>query len=222
MKQCIAKFPLLTTPKPKEELIMYLCAAREAVSAVLIRDSQQMPIYFFIRALQALEVNYNSMEKLILALVHASRRGDGGDEWRPDDGGDECGGGFDGGSGGGRDVNAGGCSGNGYGGVGCGVIEEDKFGVGVGDDGHGGEGGGGSGRDGCGGVVSLGMKKVVRVASIGEMRRWMMMVAGNRWPEFGRIPDPTIVLGSRAEGSPFEPSLCDSTLESESPLYVGI
>ncbi|GKC15405.1 zf-CCHC domain-containing protein, partial [Tanacetum coccineum] len=34
--------------------------------------------------------------------------------------------------------------------------------------------------------------------------------------------DPTIVLGSHAESSPFEPSLCDSTLVSESPLYVGI
>ncbi|GKD98541.1 hypothetical protein Tco_1382438, partial [Tanacetum coccineum] len=34
--------------------------------------------------------------------------------------------------------------------------------------------------------------------------------------------DPTIALGSRAEGSPFEPSLGDSTLVSESSLYVGI
>ncbi|GJX89353.1 hypothetical protein Tco_0341367 [Tanacetum coccineum] len=33
--------------------------------------------------------------------------------------------------------------------------------------------------------------------------------------------DPTIALGSRAEGSPFEPSLGDSTLVSESSLYVG-
>nr|GEW84092.1 reverse transcriptase domain-containing protein [Tanacetum cinerariifolium] len=30
MKKCIAKFPMVTTPKPKEELIMYLSAAREA------------------------------------------------------------------------------------------------------------------------------------------------------------------------------------------------
>nr|GEV55395.1 Ras-related protein RABF1 [Tanacetum cinerariifolium] len=37
-----------------------------------------------------------------------------------------------------------------------------------------------------------------------------------------RVMDPTIVLGSHAEGSPFEPSLCDSTLVSESLLYVGI
>nr|GEU37844.1 reverse transcriptase domain-containing protein [Tanacetum cinerariifolium] len=172
MKQCIAELPLLTTPKPKEELIMYLCAAREAVSAVLLKDSQQMLIYFFICALQALEVNYNSMEKLILALIHASRR------LR---------------SGGGRDVNGGGCSGNSCGGVGCRVNEEDKFGVGAGDDGHGGEvdtvaGMAWCDEDGCGGVVSLGRKKVVRVASNGEMRRWMMMVVGSRWPEFGRIP----------------------------------
>ncbi|GJR37171.1 gypsy/ty3 retroelement polyprotein [Tanacetum coccineum] len=43
-----------------------------------------------------------------------------------------------------------------------------------------------------------------------------------RWPESGQIPDPTIVLGSRTKGSPFEPSLRDSTLVSESSLYVDI
>nr|GEX76679.1 reverse transcriptase domain-containing protein [Tanacetum cinerariifolium] len=36
MKTCIAELPMVTTPKPKEELIMYLCAAKEAVSAVLL------------------------------------------------------------------------------------------------------------------------------------------------------------------------------------------
>ncbi|GKC07825.1 reverse transcriptase domain-containing protein [Tanacetum coccineum] len=66
MKQCIAELPMLTAPKPKEELIMYLCAAKEAVSAVLLTesDSQQMPIYFVSRALQAPKINYSSMEKL--------------------------------------------------------------------------------------------------------------------------------------------------------------
>ncbi|GJR86091.1 reverse transcriptase domain-containing protein [Tanacetum coccineum] len=46
---------------------------REAVSAVLLteRDLQQMLIYFVNRALQALKIK---MEKLVLALVHASRR----------------------------------------------------------------------------------------------------------------------------------------------------
>ncbi|GKE46506.1 reverse transcriptase domain-containing protein [Tanacetum coccineum] len=76
MKKCIAELPMVTAPKPKEELIMYLCAAMEAVSAMLLteRDSRQTPIYFVSRTLQALEINYNSIEKPVLALVHATRR----------------------------------------------------------------------------------------------------------------------------------------------------
>nr|GEV07993.1 reverse transcriptase domain-containing protein [Tanacetum cinerariifolium] len=72
----MAKLPMVTAPKPKEELIMYLCAAREAVRAVLLaeRDLRQIPIYFVSRALQTLEINYSSMEKLVLAVVHATRR----------------------------------------------------------------------------------------------------------------------------------------------------
>nr|GEY83921.1 reverse transcriptase domain-containing protein [Tanacetum cinerariifolium] len=43
MKTCIAELPMVTPPNPKEELIMYLCAAREAVSAVILakKDSRQ-------------------------------------------------------------------------------------------------------------------------------------------------------------------------------------
>ncbi|GKE60532.1 reverse transcriptase domain-containing protein [Tanacetum coccineum] len=33
MKKCIAELPMVTAPKPKEELIMYLCATREVVEA---------------------------------------------------------------------------------------------------------------------------------------------------------------------------------------------
>ncbi|GJR70401.1 reverse transcriptase domain-containing protein [Tanacetum coccineum] len=41
MKQCIAELSMVTAPRPKEELIIYLCAAKEAISAVLLteRDS---------------------------------------------------------------------------------------------------------------------------------------------------------------------------------------
>ncbi|GJR60762.1 reverse transcriptase domain-containing protein, partial [Tanacetum coccineum] len=51
-------------------------ASKEAVSAVLMteREAKQMPIYFVSRALRGPEVNYTSMEKLVLALVHASKR----------------------------------------------------------------------------------------------------------------------------------------------------
>ncbi|GJZ18387.1 reverse transcriptase domain-containing protein [Tanacetum coccineum] len=48
----------------------------EAVSAVLLaeRDSRKVPVYFVSRALQTPKINYSSMENLVLALVHATRR----------------------------------------------------------------------------------------------------------------------------------------------------
>ncbi|GKD07366.1 reverse transcriptase domain-containing protein, partial [Tanacetum coccineum] len=73
MKQLIAELPMLTAPMEIEELIVYLTAAKETVSAVLMteREAKQMPIYFVSRALRGPELNYTSMEKLVLALVHA-------------------------------------------------------------------------------------------------------------------------------------------------------
>nr|GEW84006.1 reverse transcriptase domain-containing protein [Tanacetum cinerariifolium] len=70
----IAELPMLTAPIEKEELIVYLAAAKEAVIAVLMmteREAKQMPIYLVSRALRGLELNYTSMERLVLALVHA-------------------------------------------------------------------------------------------------------------------------------------------------------
>nr|GEW36410.1 reverse transcriptase domain-containing protein [Tanacetum cinerariifolium] len=71
MKKLITELHVLTAPKEKEELIICLAAAKEAISIVLMteRDGKQMPIYFVSRALQGLEINYTPMEKLILALV---------------------------------------------------------------------------------------------------------------------------------------------------------
>nr|GEW01750.1 uncharacterized protein [Tanacetum cinerariifolium] len=70
MKKSIVELPMLTTPKEKEELIIYLAVAKEAIGAVLMteRDGKQMPIYFVSRALQGPKTNYTPMEKLILAL----------------------------------------------------------------------------------------------------------------------------------------------------------
>ncbi|GJX18719.1 pectinesterase/pectinesterase inhibitor U1 [Tanacetum coccineum] len=69
MKEHIAKLPMLTAPEEQEELIVYLAASKEAE-----REARQMPIYFVIRALRGPEVNYTPMEKVVLALVHASKR----------------------------------------------------------------------------------------------------------------------------------------------------
>nr|GEU75997.1 hypothetical protein [Tanacetum cinerariifolium] len=75
MKQLIAEISMLTAPKEKEELIMYLAAEKEAISTVLMTemDGKQVSVYFISRALQGTEINYTPMEKLILALVSARR-----------------------------------------------------------------------------------------------------------------------------------------------------
>ncbi|GJV70334.1 reverse transcriptase domain-containing protein [Tanacetum coccineum] len=76
MKQLIAELHMLTAPMEKEELIVYLAATKETVSAVLIteKEAKHMPVYFVSRALRGPELNYTSVEKLVLALVHASKR----------------------------------------------------------------------------------------------------------------------------------------------------
>ncbi|GJV09096.1 reverse transcriptase domain-containing protein [Tanacetum coccineum] len=71
MKKLIAELPTLTAPREREELIIYLAAAKEAISAVLMtdREGRQIPVYFVSRTLRGPEVNYTPMEKLVLALL---------------------------------------------------------------------------------------------------------------------------------------------------------
>ncbi|GJS53453.1 reverse transcriptase domain-containing protein [Tanacetum coccineum] len=72
----LQKLPTLTAPREHEELIIYLAAAKEAISAVLMtdREGRQIPVYFVSRTLRGPEVNYTPMEKLVLALLSASKR----------------------------------------------------------------------------------------------------------------------------------------------------
>ncbi|GJW73149.1 reverse transcriptase domain-containing protein [Tanacetum coccineum] len=69
MKKLIAELPTLIAPMKKEELIVYLAAAKEAVSAVLMmeREAKQMPIYFVSRALQGQE--HPSKGKFLADLI---------------------------------------------------------------------------------------------------------------------------------------------------------
>ncbi|XP_022041353.1 uncharacterized protein LOC110943930 [Helianthus annuus] len=55
---------------------MYLAAAHTAVSVVLMveRDGRQTPIYYISRVLAGPETRYPTVEKLVLALVHVTRR----------------------------------------------------------------------------------------------------------------------------------------------------
>ncbi|GJT19342.1 reverse transcriptase domain-containing protein [Tanacetum coccineum] len=66
MKKLIAELPMLTAPKEKKELIIYLAAAKEAISAVLMteRGGKQLPVYFVRRVLRGSEINYTPHGKI--------------------------------------------------------------------------------------------------------------------------------------------------------------
>ena len=66
---------VLTTPEPGEDLFMYLSVSEHAVSAVLLRDQGvQQPVYYISKTLVDAEMRYLPLEKLVLALVNATRK----------------------------------------------------------------------------------------------------------------------------------------------------
>ena len=66
---------MLTASEPGEDLFMYLSVSEHAMSAVLLRDQGvQRPIYYVNKTLVDAEIRYMPLEKLILALVHATRK----------------------------------------------------------------------------------------------------------------------------------------------------
>ncbi|XP_021986125.2 uncharacterized protein LOC110882401 [Helianthus annuus] len=76
MKECLIKLPTLTASYEKEPLILYLSSSDKAVGSVLMveRNGVQTPIYYVSRVLTDPETRYSTMEKLVLALLHSSRR----------------------------------------------------------------------------------------------------------------------------------------------------
>ena len=66
----------MSSPKVDEVLFAYLAVASHAVSFVLIREDSgiQRPVYYISKSLHEAEVWYLSLEKAILAVVHATRK----------------------------------------------------------------------------------------------------------------------------------------------------
>ena len=66
---------MLTAPEPKEDLFMYLSVLKHAMSAMLLRDQGvQQPMYYISKTLVDAETRYLPLEKLVLALLHATRK----------------------------------------------------------------------------------------------------------------------------------------------------
>ncbi|CAJ2665932.1 unnamed protein product [Trifolium pratense] len=76
LKKALSEPPVLSRPNNEEVLYLYLSVASEAVSAALIRETNegQKPVYFTSKALQGPELRYQQIEKIALALVYAARR----------------------------------------------------------------------------------------------------------------------------------------------------
>ena len=66
---------MLTAPDLGEDLFMYLSVSNHAVSTVLLRDQAvQYPVYYISKTLVNAKTRYLPLEKLVLALVHATRK----------------------------------------------------------------------------------------------------------------------------------------------------
>ena len=67
--------PMLTAPEPGEDLFMYLSVSEHAMSTVLLRDKVvQQPMYYISKTLVDAKTRYLPLEKLVLALVHVTRK----------------------------------------------------------------------------------------------------------------------------------------------------
>jgi hypothetical protein len=76
LKMYLASSPLLSRTVPGEVLYLYLAVSPTAISAALVREDEgtQKSMYFVSKALHGAEERYPQIEKLVFALVMASRK----------------------------------------------------------------------------------------------------------------------------------------------------
>ena len=66
--------PMLIALELREDLFMYLSVSNHAMSVVLLMDQGvQQSVYYISKTLVDAETRYLPLEKLVLALVHATR-----------------------------------------------------------------------------------------------------------------------------------------------------
>jgi hypothetical protein len=80
LKQYLIDFTTLTPPSSGTPLLLYVAASHAAVSAALVQDKQdgqikkQAPVYFVSKVLSLSKKNYTELEKVLYALLMASRK----------------------------------------------------------------------------------------------------------------------------------------------------
>ena len=76
LKEYLSSPPVLQKPSKGKPLLVYLAISTNAVSTTIVQDQvgDQRPIYFISKALHDAELRYQTVEKVILALVITTRR----------------------------------------------------------------------------------------------------------------------------------------------------
>lgn len=74
LKEHLATWPKLISPLPEEALYIYLSVSEYALVLVAEREEKQHPVYFISHAYRGAEARYNQMEKVVFALMMASRK----------------------------------------------------------------------------------------------------------------------------------------------------
>ena len=65
----------MIAPEPTKDLFMYLSVFKHVVSVVLLRDQGVQHLVYYVRkTLVDAETRYLPLKKLVLALVHATRK----------------------------------------------------------------------------------------------------------------------------------------------------
>ena len=75
LKEYLRQAPMLTALEPRDDLFIYLLVSKHAMSVILLRDKGvQQPMYYISKTLVDTKTWYLPLEKLVLALVHATRK----------------------------------------------------------------------------------------------------------------------------------------------------
>ena len=76
LKEYLSQPPIMPKPEEDEVLFTYIAIASHALSLVLVRykNGVQRPVYYVSKSLHEAEVRYLPLERVILAIVHATRK----------------------------------------------------------------------------------------------------------------------------------------------------
>ena len=76
LKEHLSSLPKIVSPINGEKLIFYVSVSEYSLSGVLVaeREKKQLPVYYVSHAFRGSEGNYSEMEKVLFAVVMASRK----------------------------------------------------------------------------------------------------------------------------------------------------